>query len=60
MNTALAHTVLAALMLTFSVLFSFFRDTDLRRAIDIAHRDRHHVGYLAICWFVFQYVSTLR
>jgi hypothetical protein len=38
----------------------FFRDTDLRRALDIAHRDRHRVGYLAICWFEFQYVSTLR
>ena len=40
--------------------FSLFRDTDLRRALDIAYRDRHHVGYLAICWFVLQGVSMLR
>ena len=43
--------------MTFSL---FFLDTELRRALDIAHRDRHHVGYLALCWFAFQTVSMLR
>ena len=43
--------------MTFSL---FFLDTDLRRALDIAHRDGHRVGYLALCWFAFQAVSMLR
>ena len=42
------------------MFFLIFPDTDLRRALDIAHWDRHCVGYAAICWFVFQDVSTLR
>ena len=40
--------------------FLFFLDADLGRALDIAHRDRHRVGYLALCWFAFQVVSMLR
>ena len=39
--------------------FHFFLDADLGRALDIAHRDRHRVGDLALCWFVFQDVSML-
>ena len=40
--------------------FLFILDADLGRALDIAHRDRHRVGYLAIYWFAFQTVSMLR
>ena len=40
--------------------FLIILDTDLRRALDIALRDRHRVGCLALCWFAFQSVSMLR
>ena len=40
--------------------FLFFLDTDLQCVLDIAHRDRHRVGCLALCWFVLQGVSMLR
>ena len=40
-------------------IFLFFLDADLRHALDTAHRDRHRVGCLALCWFAFQGVSML-
>ena len=48
-------------MLNYHVFFFLFiLDTDLRRALDIALRDRPRVGCLALCWFAFQFVSMLR